>query len=160
MKDRLIGLVPIAGLTETAGAEGGELNCANPGISAANARIVRPPPFPELFPEFDELPVPAAASGLVPVGVAPVAVGAVVVTDDGATLMVASGAAVPTLLLSNDDCLDEEVVLSLGSDGAGVGTELTGAEADGEGTTDTTGAFCGFRISRCGLGVEVCASFF
>jgi hypothetical protein len=60
--------------------------------------IDRPPPcpFPEL-PEFDDLAVPAAASGLVLVDAAATAVGAVVVTDDGATLVVASGAAVPTL---------------------------------------------------------------
>ena len=51
-------------------------------------------------------------------------------------------------------------MLSLCSDGGGVGKELTGEEPDGEGSTDATGAFCGFRISRCGLRVEVCASFF
>ena len=51
-------------------------------------------------------------------------------------------------------------MLSLGSDGGGVGTELIAAEPEGEGTTDATGAFCGFRINRCGLIVEVCASFF
>lgn len=51
------------------------------------------------------------------------------------------------------------MVVSLGSDGGGVGTELTGAEPEGEGTTDATGAFCGFRISRCGFSVDVVASF-
>ena len=51
-------------------------------------------------------------------------------------------------------------MLSLCSDGGGVGKELTGEELDGEGSTDATGAFCGFRISRCGLRAEVWASFF
>ena len=51
-------------------------------------------------------------------------------------------------------------MLSLCNDGGGVGKELTGEEPDGEGSRDATGAFWGFRISRCGLRVEVCASFF
>ena len=51
-------------------------------------------------------------------------------------------------------------MLSLCSDGGAVGKELTGDELDGEGTTDATGASCGFRISRCGVRGEVCASFF
>lgn len=51
-------------------------------------------------------------------------------------------------------------MLSLRSGGVGVGKELTGEEPDGEGSTDATGAFCGFRISRCSLRVEVCAFFF
>jgi hypothetical protein len=50
--------------------------------------------------------------------------------------------------------------LSLCSDGGGVGEELTGEEPDGEGSRDAMGAFCGVRIIRCGLRVEVCASFF
>ena len=52
------------------------------------------------------------------------------------------------------------MALSLCSEARGVGKDLTGEEADGEGSTDATGAFCGFRISRCGLRVEVCESFF
>jgi len=51
-------------------------------------------------------------------------------------------------------------VLSLCSDGGIVGKELTGEEPDGDGSTDTTGVFCFFRISRCGLRVAICASFF
>jgi hypothetical protein len=51
-------------------------------------------------------------------------------------------------------------VLSLCSDGEGIGTELRGAEPDGEGSTDAMGACCCFRISRCDLRVAVCASFF
>ncbi len=51
-------------------------------------------------------------------------------------------------------------MLSLCSDGEGDGKELTGEEPDGEGSTDATGAFCGVRISRCGLRGEVCAPFF
>jgi hypothetical protein len=104
VKDRLVGLVPIAGLTETTGAEGGELNCANPGVSAANFRIDRSPA--PLLPEEDELPAPAAASGMVPVDAVPAAVDPVAVADDGTTLMVARGTAIPTLLLSEDGSLD------------------------------------------------------
>jgi hypothetical protein len=51
-------------------------------------------------------------------------------------------------------------VLSLASEGEGIGTELRGEETDGEGSTDAMGACCGFRISRCGLRVAVCVSFF
>ena len=105
IKDRLVGLAPIAGLTETTGGEGGEINCANPGISAANFRIDRPPAPP--LPEVDELPAPAAASGMVPVVVDVAAEpDPVAVVDDGATLMVARGAVAPTLLLSDDGSLD------------------------------------------------------
>jgi hypothetical protein len=104
VKDRLVGLAPIAGLTETTGAGGGEVNCVNPGISAANLLIDRPPPPP--LPEVDELPAPAAASEVVPVDAVPTAMDLVVVIDDGATLMVARGTAAPTLLLSDDGCLD------------------------------------------------------
>ena len=104
VKDRLVGLVPIAGLTETTGAEGGEFNCANPGISAANLLTDRPPARP--LPEVDELPAPAAASGIVPVVATPTAVDLVVVVDDGATLVLARGTAAPTLPLSEDDSLD------------------------------------------------------
>jgi hypothetical protein len=104
VKDRLVGLVPIAGLTETTGAEGGEINCANPGISAANLRIVRPPASP--LPEVDELPVLAAASGMVLFGTVLAAAGPVAVADDGAMFMVARGTAAPALLLSDGGSLD------------------------------------------------------
>jgi len=103
VKDRLVGLAPIAGLTETTGTEAGESNCVNPGISAANLLIVRPPVYP--LPEADDLPTPAVASGMVPVGVMPPAMDPMAVADDGATLMVARGTAVPTLLLSDVDSL-------------------------------------------------------
>jgi hypothetical protein len=43
---------------------------------------------------------------MVPVGAVPAARDLVVVVDDGATLMVARGTAAPTLLLSDDGCLD------------------------------------------------------
>jgi hypothetical protein len=89
IKDRLVGLVPIAGLTETTGTEGGESNCSNPAISAANFFIDRPPVPP--FFELDELPAPAAASGIVPVVDMAAAMDPVAVADDGATLMVARG---------------------------------------------------------------------
>jgi hypothetical protein len=104
VKDRLVGLVPISGLAETTGAEGGEINCANPGISAANLLIDRPPALP--LPGVEELPVPAAASEMVPAGAVPAAMDPVALADNGATLMVARGMAVPTLLLSDDDSLD------------------------------------------------------
>ena len=95
VKDRLVGLAPIAGLTESADIE----------IPAANFFIDRPPPPP--LPEVDELPAPAAASGMVPVVVDVAAVlDAAVVTDDGAKVMVARGRAAPTLLISDDGSLD------------------------------------------------------
>ena len=104
VKDRLVVLVPIAGLTETTGTEVGESNCVNPGISAANLLIDRPPALP--LPEVEVLPEPAAASGMVPVVVVPVAMVPEVVADDGATLMVARGTVVPRLLLSDDGSVD------------------------------------------------------
>ena len=85
--------------------EGGEINCANPGISAANLLIDRPPALP--LPEVEEVLAPAAASGVVPVvDAVPTAMDLVVVDDDGATLMVARGTAASTLLLSEDGSLD------------------------------------------------------
>jgi hypothetical protein len=107
VKDRLLGLAPIAGLTGTTGAdgaEGGVISCANPGISAANLLIDRPPALP--LPEVEELPAPAAASGMVPVDVVPAAMDLVVVVDDGETLMVARGRVAPTLRLSDNGSLD------------------------------------------------------
>ena len=95
---------PMAGLTETTGTEGGEINCANPDISAANLFIDRPPAPP--LSEVDELPAPAAASGMVPVVAVPAVLDPVAVADDGATLMVARGTVAPTLLLSDDGSLD------------------------------------------------------
>ena len=103
VKDRLVGLVPIAGMTETTGAEGGEINCANPGISAANLLIDRPPAL--LLPEVEELPAPAAASGVVPIDAVPTAMDPVVVADDGTTLVLTRGTVAPTLLLSDDGSL-------------------------------------------------------
>ena len=156
VKDRLIGLAPIAGLTGI-GAEGGVINCANPGISSANLFFDRPPAFP--FPEVEELPVPTAASGIDPIDAVPCVAELLAVADDGAMLMVARGAAAPTLLLSDDDSLEEEVGLSLCSDGGGVGEEPIGVEPIEEGSADATGSFCGFRIRRCGLRVKACVSF-
>ena len=104
VKERLGGLNPIAGLTETTGTAGGEINSSNPGISAANFFIDRP--LLPLFPGEDELPFPGAASGMVPVG----AVSAVPdpVTSDGdvMTLMVARGTTAPMFLLNDDSSLD------------------------------------------------------
>ena len=98
MKERLTGLAPIAGLVETTGSEGAEMSCANPGISAANLLIDRPPEFP--FPEVEEFPVPlpGAASGIVPVADVPMAIDPFAVVGGSATLMVAIGTAAPTLL--------------------------------------------------------------
>ena len=87
-----------------AGAEGEESNCVNPGISAASLLIDRPPALP--LPEVEVLPEPAAASGMVPVVVVPVAMDPVVVADDGATLMVGRGTADPTVLLSDNGSVD------------------------------------------------------
>jgi hypothetical protein len=103
VKDRLVGLIPIAGLSGTTGAEGGVISCANPGISAASLLIDRPPVFP--LPEVEELPVLAAPSGIVPIDAVPPAVDAEVAADDGATLMVARGAVAPTLLFTDEGSL-------------------------------------------------------
>jgi hypothetical protein len=92
------------GGVEGVGAEGGDINCANPGISAANLLIDRPPVLP--FPEADEFPAPAAANGAVPVDAVPAAMDFVVVGDGGATLMVARGTVGPTLLINDDGSLD------------------------------------------------------
>jgi len=105
VKDRLGGLAPITGLSETTEeAEGDDDNCVNPGISAVNLRIDRPPAFP--LPEVEVLPAPAAASGMVPVVVVPTARDPVVVVDDGATLIVARGTVVPTVLLNDNGSVD------------------------------------------------------
>ncbi|HSL04641.1 MAG TPA: hypothetical protein VK901_14025 [Nitrospiraceae bacterium] len=102
--ETLVGLAPMAGLIGTPGAEGGVISCANPGISAANLRIDRPPALP--LPEEEELPAPAAASGMVPVDAVLAAVDPVATAaDDGVTLMVARGTAALTLLLGNDGSL-------------------------------------------------------
>jgi hypothetical protein len=103
-KDRLVGLAPIAGLTETTGAEGEDSNCVSAGISAANLFIDRPPVFP--FPEVEELPVPAAASGIVSVDTVPAAVTPEVVTEVGATLMVARGTVGSARLVNHEGSLD------------------------------------------------------
>jgi len=101
---RLGGLAPIAGGTGAATESDGDvINCANPGISAANLFIDRPPTFP--FPDFEELPIPAAARGVVPVDVASAATGPVAVACDGTTLMVARGTAAPRLLVSEEGSL-------------------------------------------------------
>ena len=83
-------------LSESAKAVGGEISCVSSGISADIPRKVRPPE-PLLSGEA-EFPTPAAANGMVPVGSVPVAVTPVEDADNGVTLMVASGAAAPTLL--------------------------------------------------------------
>ena len=96
MKEKLAGLAPIAGLTGTAGTEDGEINCANAGISAASLLIDRPPVPP--CPEVEELPAPVAASGTVPDDAELAAKDPLAVAGDGATFIVASGTAAPTLL--------------------------------------------------------------
>ena len=109
VKVKLVGLAPIAGLTEITGAEGGAINCANPGISAANLLIDRPPALP--LPEVDELPAPAVASGVAPIDAVPAAMDAVAVADDGATRMVARGAMEGRLpVFAEEDSLEEVVV--------------------------------------------------
>ena len=106
VKDRLVGLIPIAGFTDSTGAEDGEINCVNVGISSTNLFIDRPLAFP--FPEVEELlfPLTGAASGIVLVCTVPAAVNPAAVAGDGATLMVARGTAVPTLLFSDNGSLD------------------------------------------------------
>jgi hypothetical protein len=159
-KERLVGLVPIAGLIEGIGAEGGEINCANPGISAANLFIDRPPPPP--LPEVDDWPVPAAASGMVPVGTEPAEMDPVVVVADGAMYTVESGAAMeerrPVFLLSEEVSL-EEVVMSGSRAAGGVAKELGPAVVGCNGTTDAAPGLCGFRMSRWGFRVDNGVSF-
>jgi hypothetical protein len=104
VKERLVGLAPIAGLTESTGTEVGEINSSNPGISAANFRIDRPPPPP--FPGEDELPLPGAASGMVPVGAVSAVPDPVASDGDVVTLMVARGVAAPMFLLNDDNSPD------------------------------------------------------
>jgi len=91
------------GGVEGAGAEGGDINCASPGISAANLLIDRPPAFP--FPEVKELPLPGAANGIVPVDAVPAAVPPEVVAGVGATPTVARGTVGATLLINDDGSL-------------------------------------------------------
>jgi hypothetical protein len=107
VKESAVGLAPMAGLIVGGGVEGvgaGDINCANPGISAANLLIDRPPVFP--FPEVEELPAPAAASGIVPVDTVPAAVAPEVITEVGATLTVARGTVGPALLVNDEGSLD------------------------------------------------------
>ncbi len=104
VKDRLVGLAPMAGPTEGTGAEGGEINRDSSGISAANLRMDRPPAPPILEP--DTFSVLAAASGMAPVGAVLTAVDPVAAADNGVTLMVARGTAAATPLLGDDDSLD------------------------------------------------------
>ena len=106
VKEKLVGVAPIAGLSGTAGSEGGEINCVNPGISSANLLIDLPPEFPPFEPEELPLPLPGAARGMVPVDAMPEALALMVVPSDGATLMVARGTAVARLLLIGEESLD------------------------------------------------------
>ena len=92
--------LPVTGPLESVGAEGGDTSCVNPDISADNLRIVRPPGLPP--PEEGELPWPAAAKGMVPVGAVPIAANPVGTVLDGVTLMGARGTAAPTLLRNTD----------------------------------------------------------
>ena len=102
MNDKLVGLAPIAGLAETTGSEGGEISCANPGISEVNLPIDRPPVCPLREVEELSLPLPGAASWIVPVDVRAPAVDPWVVANAGVTLMDARGTTAPTFLLSDD----------------------------------------------------------
>ncbi|MEQ1656773.1 MAG: hypothetical protein ABL960_13845 [Nitrospira sp.] len=104
MNAKLAGVTFRVTVGAAAVAEGGEINCANPGVSATNLLIDRPPALP--LPEVEELLAPAAASGIVPIGAVPAVVDPVAFTDDGATLMVVRGMDAPTLLLSDDGSLD------------------------------------------------------
>lgn len=95
----MVGL-PVTGPSESVGAEGGDTSWANPDTSEDNLRIARPPALP--LPEKAELPTPAAAKGMVPVGAVPVAENPVGAVADGATLMGASCTAAPTLVRDTD----------------------------------------------------------
>ena len=90
----------VTGLPGSVGAEGGRTSCVNPGISADNLRIDRPPEAP--LPEESGFPTPAAARGMVLVGAVPVAVNPAEGAADGMTLMGARGTAAPRLLRDTD----------------------------------------------------------
>ena len=90
-------------LSESATAVGGEISCVSSGISADIPRKVRPPE--PLLSEEDELPTPAAASGMVPVGSVPVAEDPVDVADDGVMCADARGKVVAILLGGVNDSL-------------------------------------------------------
>ena len=94
----------VTGLPGSVGAEGGRTSCVNPGISADNLRIVRPPRLPP--PEEAGFPTPAAAKGMVPAGTVPAAVNPVGGAADGATLIGASGTAAPIPLGDTDGSTD------------------------------------------------------
>jgi hypothetical protein len=96
-------LIEGGGVGDT-GAKGGDINCVNSGISAANLLIDRPPAFP--FPEVEDLPLPGAASGIVPVDTVPDALAPEVVAEVGARPMVARGTVGATLLINDDGSLD------------------------------------------------------
>ena len=98
-----MGLAPITGLIEGGGVEGGDINCAKPGVSAARLLIDRPPALP--FPEVEELPEPAAASGVFLVDTVPAAVDPEVVAEVGVTPIVARGTVGLTLLINDDGSL-------------------------------------------------------
>ena len=111
MNARFAGVTFSVTVGTAAGTEDGEINCANPGISAANLLIDRPPALPP--PEVEELPAPAAASGIGPVGAVPAALDSVALADDGVTLMVARGAVegrLPVFSFAEDASLEEAVV--------------------------------------------------
>ena len=99
-----MGLNPMAGLTEGTETEVGVINSSNPGISATNFFIDRPLPPP--FPGEDALPLPGAASGMVPVGAVPAVLDPVTSDGDVMTLMVARGTGAPMFLLNDDSSLD------------------------------------------------------
>ena len=98
-----------AGLTEITGAEGGEFNCVNPGISAVSLLNDRPPVLPT---EVAALLALAAASGVVPVDTVPVVMDAVAVAEDGTTRMVARGTMEERLPVFVVEAIWEEVVVS------------------------------------------------
>ena len=105
-KESAGGVSPIVGVGVGGGGGGvsadgvGATNCASPGISAATLLIDRPPVLP--LPEVEELPAPAAASGMVLVDAVPAAMDPVAVTGDGRTL---KGTVAPTLLWSEEGSL-------------------------------------------------------
>ena len=94
VKDRLGGVMPMVESTESDGSVGGETSCAKPDISADIPRIDRPPEPP--LPEEAGFPTPAAAKGMMPAGIVPVAVNP----------MGARGTAAPILLRGTDGSTD------------------------------------------------------
>lgn len=103
VNEKLVGLAPIAGLTEGIEVGGGEINCAKPGISAPNRPIVLP--AASLLLNAGVLPAATALSG-VAVDAVLAMLDCVAVAGEFVMLIVARGAGDWTYLVGKDGSLD------------------------------------------------------